>query len=111
MFGDDPDEAIAARERKQAFFEALDANVPVVQAMMAPVRRKSLTLSISGSPSFSFFRGSGQGKDTVKNPFARSTRVKSGASTQSPRGTGKTGMSGETRGLCGALQKSPALPR
>ncbi len=29
--GDDLDEAIAARERKQAYFEALDANVPVVQ--------------------------------------------------------------------------------
>ena len=28
--GDDLDEAIAARERKQAYFEALDANVPVV---------------------------------------------------------------------------------
>jgi hypothetical protein len=27
---DDLDEAIAARERKQAYFEALDANVPVV---------------------------------------------------------------------------------
>jgi hypothetical protein len=29
--GDDLDEAIAARERKQAYFEALNANVPVVQ--------------------------------------------------------------------------------
>jgi hypothetical protein len=29
--GDDLDEAIAARERKQACFEALDANVPVLQ--------------------------------------------------------------------------------
>jgi hypothetical protein len=29
--GDDLDEAIAARERKHAYFEALDANVPVVQ--------------------------------------------------------------------------------
>ena len=29
--GDDLDEAIAARERKQACFEALDANVTVVQ--------------------------------------------------------------------------------
>ena len=29
--GDDLDEAIAARERKQAYFEALDANVAVVQ--------------------------------------------------------------------------------
>src|SRR5215467_2592296 len=29
--GDDLDEAIAARERKQAYCEALDANVPVVQ--------------------------------------------------------------------------------
>lgn len=29
--GDDLDDAIAARERKQAYFEALDANVPVVQ--------------------------------------------------------------------------------
>ena len=29
--GDDLDEAIAARDRKQAYFEALDANVPVVQ--------------------------------------------------------------------------------
>jgi integrase len=29
--GDDLDEAIGARERKQAYFEALDANVPVVQ--------------------------------------------------------------------------------
>jgi hypothetical protein len=28
--GDDLDQAIAARERKQAYFEALDANVPVV---------------------------------------------------------------------------------
>ncbi|HYX51826.1 MAG TPA: hypothetical protein VE783_00125 [Candidatus Limnocylindrales bacterium] len=29
--GNDLDEAIAARERKQAYFEALNANVPVVQ--------------------------------------------------------------------------------
>jgi hypothetical protein len=29
--GDDLDEAIAARDRKKAYFEALDANVPVVQ--------------------------------------------------------------------------------
>jgi hypothetical protein len=29
--GDDLGEAIAARDRKQAYFEALDANVPVVQ--------------------------------------------------------------------------------
>jgi hypothetical protein len=29
--GDDLDEAIAARDRMQAYFEALDANVPVVQ--------------------------------------------------------------------------------
>src|SRR5579862_5762582 len=28
---DDLDEAIAARERKQAYFEALDANAPVIQ--------------------------------------------------------------------------------
>jgi integrase len=31
LVGDDLDEALAARERKQAYFEALDANVPVVQ--------------------------------------------------------------------------------
>jgi hypothetical protein len=30
--GDDLDEAISARERKEAYFEALDANVPVIQA-------------------------------------------------------------------------------
>jgi len=29
--GDELDEAIAARERKQAYFDALDANVPVIQ--------------------------------------------------------------------------------
>ena len=31
LVGDDLDEAIAARDRKQAYFEALDANVPVLQ--------------------------------------------------------------------------------
>jgi hypothetical protein len=31
LVGDDLDQAIAARERKQACFDALDANVPVVQ--------------------------------------------------------------------------------
>ena len=29
--GDDLDEAIAARDRKETYFEALDANIPVVQ--------------------------------------------------------------------------------
>jgi hypothetical protein len=29
--GDDLDDAIDARERKQVYFEALDANLPVVQ--------------------------------------------------------------------------------
>jgi hypothetical protein len=29
--GDDLDDAIVARDRKQAYFEALDANVPVIQ--------------------------------------------------------------------------------
>src|SRR5580704_14291890 len=37
LAGDDLDEAIAARERKQAYFEALDANVPVVQDRHDPV--------------------------------------------------------------------------
>ena len=31
LVGDELDEAIAARERKQAYFEALDAKVPVIQ--------------------------------------------------------------------------------
>src|SRR5215470_10565523 len=54
--GDDLDEAIAARERKQAYFEALDANVPVVQNQTKVVGRKSRTLSISGSLNFSSFK-------------------------------------------------------
>src|SRR5580692_11557357 len=40
LVGDDLDEAIAARERKQAYFEALDANVPVVQDRHDPGRTK-----------------------------------------------------------------------
>ena len=54
--GDDLDEAIAARERKQAYFEALDADVPVVHDQDESGGTKSLTRSISGSPSFTSFR-------------------------------------------------------
>lgn len=54
--GDDLDEAIAARERKQAYFEAVDANVPVVQDQDEAGRAKSRTLSTSGSPSFNCFK-------------------------------------------------------
>lgn len=38
--GDDLDEAIAARDRKQAYFEALEANVRVVQDPDDPSRTK-----------------------------------------------------------------------
>ena len=54
--GDDLDGAIAARERKQAYFEALDANVAVVQARTNLGGRKSQTRCISGSLSFSCFK-------------------------------------------------------
>src|ERR1700740_1983370 len=40
--GDDLDEAIAARERKQAYFDALDANVPVIHEQ-DDVRRTKIT--------------------------------------------------------------------
>ena len=55
IVGDDLDEAIAARERKQAYFEALDANVPVVQDQDDLGRTKITDLCINGSPSFSCF--------------------------------------------------------
>jgi hypothetical protein len=54
--GDDLDEAIAARERKQACFEALDANVPVVQDQNEVGRTKITDAVYSGSPSCSSFR-------------------------------------------------------
>ena len=54
--GDDLDEAIAARERKQTYFEALDETCPLFRCRTTPVEQKSLMLSISGSLSFNSFK-------------------------------------------------------
>src|SRR5262249_38978413 len=51
--GDDLDEAIAARDRKQAYFEALEANVPVNQDRDDTARKKITDARINGWPSFS----------------------------------------------------------
>src|SRR6201982_188482 len=44
--GDDLDSAIDARKRKQAYFEALDANVPVIQNQDETGRTK-ITVSVN----------------------------------------------------------------
>src|SRR5215469_5592285 len=54
--GDDLDEAIAAPERKQAYFEALDANVPVVHDNDETGRTKITDAVYQWWPSFSSFR-------------------------------------------------------
>jgi hypothetical protein len=54
--GDDLDAAIDAQKRKQAYFEALDANVPVVQDQDESGRTKITDAVFIGSLSFSSFR-------------------------------------------------------
>ena len=55
--GDDLDAAIEAQKRKQAYFEALDANAsPSSKTKTKPGGRKSPTPCFSGSLSFRFFR-------------------------------------------------------
>ena len=60
--GDDLDEAIAARERKQAYFEALDASAPVVQDNDDASRTKITDAVYEWSPSFRSFRIGGAAK-------------------------------------------------
>jgi len=51
------DAAIDAQKRKQAYFEALDANVPVVQDQDETGRTKITDAVFQWLASFSFFRG------------------------------------------------------
>jgi len=60
--GDDLDEAIAARERKQAYFEALDANVPVVQDNNHAGRTKITDAVYQWFAELQIFQGKEQGK-------------------------------------------------
>jgi hypothetical protein len=84
--GDDLDAAIDAQKRKQAYFEALDANVPVVQEHAESVGRKSLMLCFSGSPSFSFFRAK-TNRARAKRLCGRTTTASDSSSTSLPSRT------------------------
>ena len=58
--GHDLDEAIAARERKQAYFEALEANVPVVQDQDETGRTKITDAVYQWFAELQLFQGKGQ---------------------------------------------------
>jgi hypothetical protein len=54
--GDDLDSAIDAQKRKQAYFESLDANLPVIQDQDESGQTEITDAVFQGSPSFSYFR-------------------------------------------------------
>lgn len=65
--GDDLDEAIAARERKQAYFEALDANVPVLQDQDEDGRTKITDAVYQWFAELQLFQGKDQQGSSATN--------------------------------------------
>ena len=78
--GDDLDEAIAARERKQAYFELSTQTSRSFKIRTTPVGRKSRMRSINGSPSFSFFREK-TSKARARRRFGHTTTASASFST------------------------------
>jgi integrase len=75
LVGDDLDEAIAARERKQAYFEALDANVPVVQDRHDPGRTKITDAVYQWFAELQLFQGKDQQGKSEKTLRAYNYRL------------------------------------
>jgi integrase len=73
--GDDLDEAIAAKERKQAYFEALNANVPVVQDQDDAGRTKITDAVYQWFAELQLFQGKAQQGKSEKTLRAYSYRL------------------------------------
>ena len=71
----DLDEAIAARERKQAYFEALDANVPVVQDQDDAGRTKITDAVYQSFAELQLFQGKDQQGKSEKTLRAYNYRL------------------------------------
>ena len=73
--GDDLDEAVVARERKQAYFKALDANVPVVQDQDEAGRTKITDSVYQWFAELQLFRGKDQQGKSEKTLRAYNYRL------------------------------------
>jgi len=73
--GDDLDEAIAARERKQAYFDALDANVPVIQDQYDAARTKNTDAVYQWFAELELFQGKDQQGKSEKTMRAYNYRL------------------------------------
>jgi hypothetical protein len=97
--GDDLDEAIAARERKQAYFEALDT-CRSFKTKMTPVGLELRMLSINGSQSFNCSKPK-TNKARARRRCQRTTTASASFSTSQPRTTCATWITSIASSFCG----------